>query len=1073
MPRPHRRRPTRRLSLQSLETRRVLATFFVGNLSDTGGGICNADDPGGAPSCDLRSAISAAAFSPGNDTISLATGQYNLAAQFGPGNTEATLIVDDVAELDFVRTGNLPGDVVVNGDGVDRVFDLFNAQATVRFNDLTILGGRTSAFDTVGGAGIFASTTPVVLNNVVMRDNRAGSQPSNILPGGAIATSGTLTIVDSRFEDNFATGSGGAVAILPPTGPPAGPVVASITNTVFISNVASQSGGAIENDGGNLTLNSVTIGGSLINDGNSAGIDGGGLHATGASTVTINGGTITGNTAAAEGGGVWNAAGTLNLAGAMISNNTAQSAGADSDAQGGGGLFNDGGTVNVSGTSMFTGNVALDPDGAATNDDGGGAVFNNGGTISIIGTATFRGNSATNGAGNGGAILNLGGSLTITGGVIAANSAARAGGGVENNDGIVTLTGVQLGGPIGGNSAAVNGGGLHATGTSSSTTVTGGTVQFNAAGQEGGGLWNGAGSMSVDGTTITQNSVDSVANGALDQGGGGVFNIGGSLDIDNASISFNTALINNGNGGGVMTVGGIVTIDGGTISGNAAARAGGGIENNNGSLTVTNVLVSDNTADINGGGVHASGLGSTDFNSGTVRDNTALQEGGGLWNGGGSMTIDATLISGNTAGAAANGAGDQGGGGIFNVGGSVTLQNGATVASNIANTNGGFGGGILSDGGGVNITGSSITNNDLHGISLINFAAGTITGNTFSGNFGADVHVRGNDNGNFVDVTPGVIAVDGVSTTIDGTVGSVRVESAGGTDKFNVTPSLTTAYQLDAGDRADVDVLNFDANGFGVTQQSSTLLAGDSTGNNAPVTFDNLANIDLSNTNGDLTVVGSDVDDLMEIFTAPPSNQSYRLTSGGVAGPLVNFNGTTSLTFNGSLGNDTLRVINPIGGLFDLGLGIVYDGGGQGAGVGDTLEIVGGTAARVEHTFTNESDGQITYNGLTSPSISYVGLEPIIDTVVADQRVFTFTGGAETITLGDDGDVGDNESQIDSTLGESVTFVNPVESLTIDSGTGNDIINVVTLDSSYAASLIHDGGFSSVNTLTMTNVDSV
>ena len=121
------------------------------------------------------------------------------------------------------------------------------------------------------------------------------------------------------------------------------------------------------------------------------------------------------------------------------------------------------------------------------------------------------------------------------------NEAARAGGGIENNAGIVTLTGNHtVGGAViadDGNTAGVNGGGLHASGAASVTTVNGGTVQNNIAGQEGGGLWVADGLLTIDGTTITENIANSGNNANNDQGGGGVFNIGGTLDIDNAIIT--------------------------------------------------------------------------------------------------------------------------------------------------------------------------------------------------------------------------------------------------------------------------------------------------------------------------------------------------------------------------------------------------------------------------------------------------------------------------------------------------------------------------------------------------------
>ncbi|MEZ6090999.1 MAG: hypothetical protein R3C05_23855 [Pirellulaceae bacterium] len=51
-------------------------------------------------------------------------------------------------------------------------------------------------------------------------------------------------------------------------------------------------------------------------------------------------------------------------------------------------------------------------------------------------------------------------------------------------------------------------------------TITGGTVNDNTAASEGGGLWNGSGTMAVDGTMILRNTA--VGN-AADNGGGSIF----------------------------------------------------------------------------------------------------------------------------------------------------------------------------------------------------------------------------------------------------------------------------------------------------------------------------------------------------------------------------------------------------------------------------------------------------------------------------------------------------------------------------------------------------------------------
>lgn len=82
--------------------------------------------------------------------------------------------------------------------------------------------------------------------------------------------------------------------------------------------IANRAGGGIEDNSGSglaITLNNVNL------DNNNPGValataapgNGGGLHITGAGDVNISGGTANGNTAAKEGGGIFNNGGTLNV----------------------------------------------------------------------------------------------------------------------------------------------------------------------------------------------------------------------------------------------------------------------------------------------------------------------------------------------------------------------------------------------------------------------------------------------------------------------------------------------------------------------------------------------------------------------------------------------------------------------------------------------------------------------------------------------------------------------------------------------------------------------------------------
>lgn len=198
-------------------------------------------------------------------------------------------------------------------------------------------------------------------------------------------------------------------------------------------------------------------------------------------------------------------------------------------------------------------------------------LADNGGAIQVVGANLVINNSLlTNNRANG--VLGSGGAVMVgTGSVFASNNSTfsnnisnRAGGAVEATAGTVnTFLNVDFTGNITGAAPATpspgNGGAFHMTGIGAST-FTGGTVSNNVAAAEGGGLWNGAGTMIITGTTITANTASGVA---ADNGGGGIYNLNnGTLTITNATITNNIANGTAGSGGGILNdVGATVTIN--------------------------------------------------------------------------------------------------------------------------------------------------------------------------------------------------------------------------------------------------------------------------------------------------------------------------------------------------------------------------------------------------------------------------------------------------------------------------------------------------------------------------------
>lgn len=444
------------------------------------------------------------------------------------------------------------------------------------------------------GGGLWNGSGIMTVQSTTVSGNTASGAGADQGGGGIYNLSGTLIInSETEITENIADGaSGSGGGILNDVGG-----TLTISNAVINGNTSNRAGGGIEDNSGangEVTLTNIELNNNTTN--NSPG-NGGGLHVTGAGTVTITGGEVSGNEAGAEGGGLWNGTGTMTIDGTEITNNTASGAAAD---QGGGGIYN-----------------------------------LNAGTL-VITNAVISDNTADGAAGSGGGILNdVGSQLTITDTEISGNMAMRAGGGIEDNSGTSTivLNSVLLTGNSTG-TAPGNGGGLHITGTGNAI-INGGLIADNTA-VEGGGLWNATGTLTVNNATISSNT----ATGATaTDGGGGIFNNGGTLIVNSSTINANSATGLLGRGGGVHVNGGTATLTTTTISGNTALASGGGVYNS-GTLTINANTITLNSATANGGGVFNNSATGTSLKNTIVSGNLALL-------GGVDVFTDAGVITSN------------------------------------------------------------------------------------------------------------------------------------------------------------------------------------------------------------------------------------------------------------------------------------------------------------------------------------------------------------------------------------------------------------------------------------------
>lgn len=386
-------------------------------------------------------------------------------------------------------------------------------------------------------------------------------------------------------------------------------VLANVTlsNTVLISNTATDEGGGIYFDDDDYTL-TMTHNTQIIS--NTAANAGGGIFVQNG-TVNMEDGNVSYNIGG-EGGGVYlkyNAI--LNLNDGEISHN--QSTFVDFN----GNVFFPGGGIHI--------------DSGLANLNGGQIIYN----------SSYRGAGVMVRAGE-----------AIQNGTLISDNIATYGGGVYVAEQQAIFT--QLSGNIQNNQATgidYGGGGLYIfTGVAN---LFGGQVTNNVSQNDGGGMEVRFGHLNLSGGTITDNE-------AMNRGGG-IFNSGGHITVTNGIIQNNQANI----GGGIATEvdeDGVSqnTISNSAILSNTAANENGGAINNKGNLILTNVTIHGNDAD-RGAGIYNSesdfdfwgiDLGGTiSLTNVTIAYNDAITSGGGLQSVSGTLSIANSIVFSNTAAA--------------------------------------------------------------------------------------------------------------------------------------------------------------------------------------------------------------------------------------------------------------------------------------------------------------------------------------------------------------------------------------------------------------------------------------
>lgn len=207
---------------------------------------------------------------------------------------------------------------------------------------------------------------------------------------------------------------------------------------------------------------------------------------------------------------------------------------------------------------------------------------------------------------------------------------------------------------------------------------------FNAGGGNGGAVQN-AGSLTLDGVTVTGNSA---------RFAGGIYS-SGTLTVTNSTFMSNSS---QENAGAIYLNSGTLTMSDTTLESNSA-RYGSGVYLNNGTAALTNV---------------------------TVRSNTANEQGAGIYQRAGTLTITGGLFENNSA---------RFGNGVYVDAGSATLS-GVVMRSSTATEEGAA---IYNRTGTLSVSGSTFEDNRArYGAAISNRGLMMVSGSVFTGNIAVE-----------------------------------------------------------------------------------------------------------------------------------------------------------------------------------------------------------------------------------------------------------------------------------------------------------------------------------------------
>jgi hypothetical protein len=381
----------------------VPTSYHISSTADGDPGTCSAP-VGSTETCTtLRAAVLAIDHNnAANATISLGPGRYVLG---GTGGTDGALGI--TAPVTIIGAG-ADETAVVQTDGKDEVFELYDSAGKSAIDDLEVTGGADGGIDNTAG---------LTLDGDLIEDNHInGATPAE---GGGIDNASQnlpMTIISSSVIDNQVTGAtgsgasgstpGGAGEIAEGGGIDSTSPISITDSTIAGNTVTGGEGGTAQDaeagDGGEAfgggieAIDGMVLNRDTIDDNRAVGGQGGSTLGTG------DGGT--GETGAGGGVDLQPVSGiTDQIVNSMITGNSSSPGAPGMSSNGGANGFaggTAGGGLSIEGGATTLANVTITANAAPAGIGGNVFVFNHNGASVTFGDTIIAGGSAIAGAGN-------------------------------------------------------------------------------------------------------------------------------------------------------------------------------------------------------------------------------------------------------------------------------------------------------------------------------------------------------------------------------------------------------------------------------------------------------------------------------------------------------------------------------------------------------------------------------------------------------------------------------------------------------------------------------------------------